>query len=84
MNGLTYKEKLAALRQSGLTDLEISRLEYLRQGYVTTPLDMTSSDLARLCFVRWLAIHGRLNKWPNLDSSLWREHIRHVGEDNSG
>ncbi|HXX78598.1 MAG TPA: hypothetical protein VEI53_08915 [Ktedonobacteraceae bacterium] len=57
---MDYKESLEALRRAGLTSLEITRLSQLRQMYMANELDQAPADLARLKFVRWLVVHGKL------------------------
>jgi hypothetical protein len=63
MDQLNYKEKLEALRRSGFSDLEISRLYRFRQQYEASPLDRSPADLAHLKFVRWLVEHGQMSEW---------------------
>ncbi len=60
MESMDYKERLEALRRSGLTTLEINRLIQFRRAYRARELDQTPADLARLQFVRWLVVHGKL------------------------
>ena len=55
-----YKERLEALRRAGFTTLEITRLYKFRRAYMANELDQAPADLARLQFVRWLVVNGRL------------------------
>jgi hypothetical protein len=55
-----YKERLEALRRAGFTTLEITRLYKFRRAYIANELDQAPADLARLQFVRWLVVNGKL------------------------
>lgn len=55
-----YKERLEALRRAGFTTLEITRLYQFRRAYMANELDQAPADLARLQFVRWLVVNGKL------------------------
>jgi hypothetical protein len=55
-----YKERLEALRRAGFTTLEITRLYKFRRAYMANELDQAPADLARLKFVRWLVVNGKL------------------------
>jgi hypothetical protein len=55
-----YKERLEALRRAGFTTLEITRLYKFRRAYMANELDQAPADLARLQFVRWLVVNGKL------------------------
>ena len=55
-----YKERLEALRRAGFTTLEITRLYKFRRAYKANELDQAPADLARLQFVRWLVVNGKL------------------------
>jgi hypothetical protein len=55
-----YKERLEALRRAGFTTLEITRLHKFRRAYMANELDQAPADLARLQFVRWLVVNGKL------------------------
>ncbi len=60
MESMDYKEGFEALRRAGLTVLEITRLSQFRRAYRANELDQAPADLARLQFVRWLVVHGKL------------------------
>ena len=55
-----YKERLEALRRAGCTTLDITRLIHFRRAYTANELDQAPVDLARLQFVLWLVVHGKL------------------------
>jgi hypothetical protein len=55
-----YKERLEALRRAGFTTLEITRLYKFHRAYMANELDQAPADLARLQFVRWLVVNGKL------------------------
>ena len=68
MNFLNYKETLEKLRQSGLTGREIRRLQKFYRRYSINEMDLSSEDLRRLEFVRWLVTTHRLSEQINPNS----------------
>lgn len=61
MDFLNYKVTLERLRQSGLTGREIRRLQKFYRQYSVNEMDLSSEDIRRLEFTRWLVATHRLS-----------------------
>ena len=70
MNHLNYKEKLEMLRGSGLTVLQIRRLERFYREYAANEVDQASPNLHHLEFVRWLVTTHRLTEQIDLNGNV--------------
>jgi hypothetical protein len=70
MNHLNYKEKLKMLHGSGLTVLQIRRLERFYREYAANEVDQASPNLHRLEFARWLVTNHRLTEQVDLNGNV--------------
>jgi hypothetical protein len=59
---MQYRADSNRLRQAGLSEPEISRLEHFRQRYAAEQDKLDDAAFRRLRFVRWLVETGKLTE----------------------
>ena len=62
MEHMDFKEALEMLHRTGFTTLEIQRLCHVRRILVIDEQDRSPAGLARLRFIRWLVLNGKLTE----------------------
>lgn len=69
MDRMNYKKGLDALKRVGFTTTEIKHLCRFRGAHIGNEQEPTPADLARLHFIRWLVVKGKLTDQLARDTS---------------